>query len=93
MNGISTAKGGSHVNYVLDQIVGKIMEAIVKKKITQVKPFQIKAHLSLFVNCLIENPCFNSQIKEMLTTSASDFGSQCIINDEFIKQLLKTGIV
>lgn len=63
MNGISTSKGGTHVTYILDQIVGKIMEHIAKKKIVGVKPFQVKAHLSLFINCLIENPCFNSQVK------------------------------
>ena len=69
------------------------MDAIARKKVTQVKPFQVKAHLSLFVNCLIENPCFNSQIKEVLTTSASIFGSQCVIGDDFIKELFKSGIV
>jgi hypothetical protein len=33
-----------------------------------VKGHQIKNHLSVFVNALIENPAFDSQTKETLTT-------------------------
>ena len=65
MNSICTSKGGTHVNYLVDQIVEKIQEKIAKrdKKLSKVKPFQIKAHLWIFVNCLIENPAFDSQTK------------------------------
>ena len=54
VNAISTSKGGTHVNYILDQIVSKILDSLSKKKIaTQIRPFQVKAHLSLFINCSI----------------------------------------
>lgn len=33
------------------------------KKLTNIKPFHVKNHLWLFVNCLIENPTFDSQTK------------------------------
>lgn len=63
VNGISTSKGGTHVNYLVDQIVQKMIAAISKKSVSVIKPFQVKAHLRLFVNCLIDNPCFDSQAK------------------------------
>ncbi len=36
--------------------------------IQEVKGHQIKNHLAVFVNALIENPAFDSQTKETLTT-------------------------
>ena len=64
VNGICTSKGGTHVNYITEQIVEKIREKIEKKdKNLKVKPFQIKGHLWIFVNALIENPAFDSQTK------------------------------
>jgi len=69
VNSICTIKGGTHVDYIANQIVSKIMAAVVKKnKKIQIKPHQIKANLWLFVNCLIENPAFDSQTKETLNT-------------------------
>ena len=32
-------------------------------KKTSVKPFMVKNHLSIFVNCMIENPAFDSQVR------------------------------
>lgn len=58
-----------------------------------VKPFQIKAHLWIFVNALIENPTFDSQTKETLTLKQSQFGSKCILSEKMIKEVLKTGII
>ena len=50
-----------------------------------IKPFQIKNHLWVFVNCLIENPTFDSQTKENMTLRAKDFGSKCELSDKFLK--------
>lgn len=58
-----------------------------------VKPFQVRAHLWVFVNALIENPSFDSQTKETLTLKASQFGSECTLSDKMIKEILKSGIV
>ncbi len=77
VNGIYTSKGGTHIQYIIDQIVEKVITALAKKKHAGIKPFQVKAHFKLFVNCLIDNPSFDSQIKETLTTHPSDFGSSC----------------
>ena len=72
MNGICTTRGGTHVDYITNQIVEQIQEKIKKKdKNLNVKPFQIKAHLWVFVNALIINPTFDSQTKETLKLKAS----------------------
>ena len=61
VNCICTSKGGTHVQYIADQISNKIMEKVQKKnKKLNIKGHQIKANLWVFVNCLIENPAFDS---------------------------------
>ena len=47
----------------------------------------------MFVNCLIENPSFDSQTKDTLTTRAVDFGSKVELTDKFLKGILDCGIV
>ena len=95
VNAIATTKGGGHVNYITDQ-VAKHLAAAVKKKNkggTEIKPAQIKNHLSIFVNCLVENPAFDSQTKENLTTRPTAFGSEAKLTDKFLKQVEKCGVV
>lgn len=95
VNSIATTKGGRHVDHVVDQLVKSIGELVNKKnkKATEVKPFQIKNHMWVFVNCLIENPTFDSQTKENMTLQVKNFGSKCPISEDFIKKLSKSGLV
>lgn len=94
VNGICTYQGGNHVTHVLEQICSKLLTVIkAKHKDVNVKPSHIRDNLSLFVDCVIEDPAFSSQTKEYLTTKISSFGSRCEISDEFIKKLSQTGIV
>ena len=82
------------MNYIADQITKKLEEAIKKKnKKLVIKPHQIKANLWLFVNCLVENPAFDSQTKETLATKPVNFGSKVELSETFLKDILKTGIV
>ena len=93
-NSISTSKGGTHVNYIADQITAKLMAPVKKKnKGGEVKAHQIKAHLAIYVNALIVNPAFDSQTKENLTTKASQFGSKCEVTDKVMKTIEKSGII
>jgi DNA topoisomerase II len=89
-NAIATTKGGTHVEYIAKQIVDGIAELVNKKnaKGAQVKPFQIKNHMSIFVNCLIANPAFDSQTKENMTLGVSKFGSKCQLasSEDFLKK-------
>ena len=50
------------------------------------KPHQIKQHMWIFVNCLIENPSFDSQTKENMTKTAGKFGSKFKLQEEFAKK-------
>uniref|UniRef100_A0A3B4Z181 DNA topoisomerase 2 n=1 Tax=Seriola lalandi dorsalis TaxID=1841481 RepID=A0A3B4Z181_SERLL len=95
VNSIATTKGGRHVDYVADQVVGKLIEVVKKKNKAgvAVKPFQVKNHMWLFVNCLVENPTFDSQTKENMTLQQKNFGSTCLLSDKFIKQATSCGIV
>ena len=93
VNGIYTQKGGKHVDYVVNQIVKKIIDHIQKKKKVQVKPTAIKEQLFVFVNCTVENPAFDSQTKDYLNTPVSKFGSSCSVSDKFIAQVCKLGVV
>jgi DNA topoisomerase II len=87
VNSIATTKGGTHVEHVCQQIIAKLVEEVKKKnKAAAVKPHQIKQHLWLFVNCLIENPAFDSQTKENMTLRPSSFGSKCNLSDDFIRK-------
>lgn len=95
VNSISTSKGGSHVSYIAD-MVGASLVDIVKKKNkggVEIKANQIKNHLCIFVNALIENPAFDSQTKESLTTKKGKFGSKCELSDKFLKQVQKSEVV
>ncbi len=93
VNGIFTSKGGKHVDYIVNQIVKKMTNYIKTKKHIDVKPSAIKEQLMVFVNCTIENPSFDSQTKDYLGTSVSNFGSSCEISDKFIEKLAKMGIM
>lgn len=94
VNAICTTRGGTHVDHITNQLVEKLSEAISKKKKKlQIKPHQIRGNLWVFVNCLIENPAFDSQTKETLTLKPSQFGSTCQLSQKYIQDLLKTEIV
>lgn len=94
VNSICTSKGGTHVNHVADQVINAISGVVQKKhKKLDVKPNQIKQQLWIFVNCLIENPCFDSQTKENMTLKQSAFGSKCELSEKFIKEVVKCGII
>ncbi|KAK6537718.1 DNA topoisomerase 2 [Orbilia ellipsospora] len=93
VNSIATTSGGTHVQYIADKIVDKLLVVMKKNKgLAALKPNQIKSHFFLFINCLVENPAFTSQTKEQLTTRATQFGSKCEISDGFLAKVLKSGI-
>lgn len=94
VNGICTYQGGTHVNNVTDKIVNGLMKIIKEKhKDLKVKSSQIKDNLTIFIKSTIEDPAFNSQVKEFLTTKVAEYGSKCEFDDEFIKNVAKTGII
>ncbi|KAK4690014.1 DNA topoisomerase II, partial [Tremellales sp. Uapishka_1] len=93
-NSIATTKGGTHVDMVSTQLANKLLDLIKKKnKAAPVKAFQVKNHMWIFVNALIENPAFDSQTKECLTLKSSAFGSKCELSEAFVKKVAASGII
>lgn len=70
VNGVFTNRGGKHLAYLTDHIVAQLQPAIERRLKRAVKPSLIRQHLCVFCNCLIENPTFDSQTKECLTTNS-----------------------
>ncbi|CAD1477982.1 unnamed protein product [Heterotrigona itama] len=95
VNSIATTKGGRHVDHVTELIVKQLTETLKKKNKggVAIKSFQIKNHLWIFINCLINNPTFDSQTKENMTLQAKSFGSKCTLSEKFVTAVTKTGIV
>ena len=93
VNGIWTYAGGTHVNYIFDQIVDKLKEHIKKKnKNLNIMPGSIKDCLNIFIDSVIEDPSFSSQTKGELTTNSKKFGSTCELDNAFITKVFNTGL-
>jgi DNA topoisomerase-2 len=104
VNGISTFRGGTHVNHVVNTIVTKVTAFIKKKKehsALKILPITIRQYLTFFVNCIIEDPSFGSQTKEFMNSKISNWCTcgnncpdvKCDIGDEFIEELCKNGLM
>ena len=89
VNAICTNKGGKHVEYIMNQLIKKIVTIIETKKKVKISPNIIKEQLCIFLRCDIENPSFDSQIKDYLTTPINKFGSTCVVSDAFAEKIAK----
>lgn len=98
VNSISTSKGGTHVDSVINQLCDKIKKVIcTKHKDLKVKASQIRDNLTIFVDCDIENPTFSSQTKTDMTLPVAKYGTKSnakyVIDDKFVASICKSGIV
>ena len=91
VNGIATPKGGTHLTYIANQIVDKMRQG--HKRGSEVKPYDLRERLIVFVRCTLVNPAFTSQTKEELASKVSNFGSRCDLSEDFVKKVLRLGIV
>jgi len=82
VNGIWT-KSGKHVDEIVNQVVNHIVNHIETKKKIKVKPSLIKDSLAVFINCLVENPAFSSQTKDVLTSKTT-----CKLSEEYLKKIV-----
>ena len=93
VNGVWTAKGGKHVEYVVSQLTKKLVELIKKRRKIDVRPAQIRECLFLFVRAIVPNPTFDSQTKDTLTTPYTRFKSKLELDSKLIDKVAKLGIV
>ena len=82
VNGIFTKDGGSHVEYISNQIA----KFITGNKSKSIKLSTVKNHMWVFVNCSIVNPAFDGQTKDKLTTQVTKFGSTCKLSDTYFRK-------
>jgi DNA topoisomerase-2 len=88
VNGIWT-RSGKHVDEITNQVVSHIVGYLETKKKIKVKPALVRDSLAIFICCNVENPSFNSQTKEVLTSKVS-----CKLSDDFLKKIiLKLNVV
>ena len=92
-NSTDTYDGGTHVDYVMNQIISQLREFFAKKHKVDVKPSELKNHMFLFLDSTVINPSFSSQTKEKLITEIKDFGSTFEVSQKLIQQILKSEIV
>ena len=92
LNGLNTFLGGSHVDYIANELTTRIRDKLVKKYKT-LRPGDIKNKMGLAVVLTgFKNPDFNSQAKEELKNAWSDISKHIngkIDFDVFAKKLLK----
>ena len=98
VNGINTVNGGKHVDTVVSTVCRKIQSMVSKKgykrkKNIKIKQIYLKDNMFIFVRSIIEDPSFDSQIKEYLTTPKSKFGSKFTIDEKLIEKLMKTSLI
>jgi DNA topoisomerase-2 len=92
VNGMATPRGGTHVNVIVNQIVKKIQEKLAKSDpdLTEtLTPGLIKRNLFVTCNTLIENPSFDSQMKEYLTSNPSSFGCSYTLRESYLNEIVR----
>eukprot|EP00956_Cyclotella_meneghiniana_P034354 scaffold103944_cov24-Cyclotella_meneghiniana.AAC.1 len=100
VNGMNTSREGTHVDVIARQISQSIADYINTKMSKEldrlqaqtpinISPRMVRRHLFLCVNSLIENPSFDSQMKECLTSNPENFGSNFDLTNSFLKKLTK----
>ena len=92
-NSTDTYDGGTHVDYVMNQIIAQLREFFSKKHKVDVKPSELKNHMFLFLDSTVINPSFSSQTKEKLITEVKDFGSTFEVSNKLVQSILKSEIV
>jgi DNA topoisomerase-2 len=95
VNGISTYKGGTHVNHMTWLLTTPLLDLLTKgNKKLNIKLGDIKSKLLLFVNCRVPNPAFDTQTKENLITKINaDILKGAAPSDKLLKSIMKSEIV
>ena len=75
VNGLKIPDGGTHIDFIINNIVTPIREKLVKKY-SGIKPADIKNKLMVIAFLKnVKNTKFNSQTKEKITNSASEISN------------------
>lgn len=92
VNGITTHKGGTHVNHIALQLSKDIADKFPKS--VKASWIDAKNKLFLFLVCQVPNPTFDTQTKENLTNRmTNDVTGGCVVSDRTVKKIMKSEIV
>jgi len=93
VNGISTHRGGTHINKISMELSKIVYEQLAKKhKKLKFTWNNVKSNLFLFVIAKVPNPTFDTQTKEYLTTTITKEILDLEFKDQFIKKIVKSDI-
>lgn len=93
VNSTETYDGGTHVEFVMSQIITELRTFFLRKFKTDVKPSDLRNHMFIFLNSTITNPSFSSQTKEKLITEQKEFSNTYQVSTKFINAILKSEII
>ena len=91
VNGVATTRGGTHVAHVANPLLSSLATTFTRlMKLPageELSPAKIRHHIMLFVDAKVDNPEFDSQAKEALTSPASKYGETCSLSEKFVKKV------
>jgi len=93
VNSVHTKDGGTHVDYIANQLISQLREMIHKKHKIQVKPSDIRNHLHIFIDCTVVNPAFSSQTKEKLITEHKLFKTEHTVTEKIAKEVFGSEVI
>lgn len=96
INGLTLYSGGSHIDYIMNNVVSIVREGIKKKHKFDIMPAQIKSHIQLIsVIRNFKNMKFDSQTKERLTNTIVECGEHLnhIDYEKIAKDILKNDAI
>ena len=92
VNGLNTFRGGSHVEFITNEITTRVRDKLIKKY-KSIRPGDVKTRLCIAIILTgFKDPDFDSQTKESLKNSAADVNHHLngkIDFDDFVKKILK----
>ena len=92
VNGLNTFRGGSHVEFITNEITTRVRDKLIKKY-KSIRPGDVKTRLCIAIILTgFKDPDFDSQTKESLKNSAADVNRHLngkIDFDDFVKKILK----
>lgn len=97
VNNNFTEDGGTHVNYIVNNIIKELIQKITTKyKKLLIKPAYFHDNLMIFVKCYIKNPSYTSQckteLKNRITKNIIDITTNKNF-EVFIDKISKSGII
>ena len=94
VNGSETIVGGSHVEFLRNQLCDKLKEFFKKKHKVELRPSDIYQHITIFLDAKVMNPKYDSQTKEKLINELpKQLRDDCEISDKLVKRITQSHII